>query len=119
GDKGFLPEAELHVEGRDYDVGRVKAMADRAASLVGSPPADGLKDADWAVRYWAALGVVRAGRRRGLLAGDAPASVRAAAWRGWRWMGRGWWRGLAGYPGMCGSYEGRWRSWRLRIVSTM
>ena len=79
GDRGFLPEAELHVEGRIYDVGRVKGMADKAASLVGPPPVAGLKDSDSAVRYWAVLGHIMRGKSAGLMPGDASASVRAVA----------------------------------------
>jgi hypothetical protein len=74
-----LPEAELHVADRAYDVARVKKMADRAASMTGAPPAEGLRDADSAVRYWAALGFVMRGKSPGLLPGDASASVRAVA----------------------------------------
>ena len=79
GDRGFLPEAELHVEGRIYDVARVKGMADKAASLVGPPPVAGLKDSDSAVRYWAVLGHIMRGKSAGLMPGDASASVRAVA----------------------------------------
>ncbi len=79
GDRGFLPEAELHVEGRIYDVARVKGMADKAASLVGPPPTAGLKDSDSAVRYWAVLGHIMRGKSAGLMPGDASASVRAVA----------------------------------------
>ena len=79
GDRGFLPEAELHVEGRIYDVARVKGMADKAASLVGPPPTAGLKDSDSAVRYWAVLGHIMRGKSGGLMPGDASASVRAVA----------------------------------------
>jgi len=79
GDKGFLPEAELHVEGRVFDMARVKGMADRAASLTGPPPAEGLKDTDTAVRYWAVLGHIMRGKSAGMMAGDASASVRAVA----------------------------------------
>ena len=79
GDRGFLPEAELHVEGRIYDVARVKGMADKAASLVGPPPVAGLKDSDSAVRYWAVLGHIMRGKSGGLMPGDASASVRAVA----------------------------------------
>ncbi|MFN0100617.1 MAG: sulfatase [Bryobacteraceae bacterium] len=82
GDRGFLPEAELHVEGRAYDVTRVKAMADRAASMEGPPPADGLKDLDSAVRYWAVLGHIMRGKSAGMMAGDASPSVRAVAAEG-------------------------------------
>lgn len=79
GDKGFLPEEELHVAGRAFDVGRVKKMADLAASLTGPPPVAGLKDADSAVRYWAVLGHIMRGKSAGLMPGDASASVRAVA----------------------------------------
>ncbi len=79
GDRGLLPEAELHVEGRAYDVARVKKMADRAASMVGGAPADGLKDSDSAVRYWAVMGHITRGKSAGLLPGDESASVRALA----------------------------------------
>ena len=79
GDRGFLPEAELHVEGRIYDVARVKGMADKAASLVGPPPVAGLKDSDSAVRYWAVLGHIMRGKSAGLMPGDGSASVRAVA----------------------------------------
>jgi uncharacterized sulfatase len=82
GDRGFLPEAELHVASRPYDVAKVKTMADRAAAMTGAPPADGLKDGDSAVRYWAALGYVMRGKSPGLLAGDASPSVRAVAAEG-------------------------------------
>jgi uncharacterized sulfatase len=79
GDKGFLPEAELHVEGRAYDVARVKRMADRAASLEGPPPAEGLRDGDSAVRYWAVLGHIMRQKSAGMMTEDASASVRAVA----------------------------------------
>lgn len=79
GDKGFLPEAELHAEGRPYDVARVKSMADRAASMTGAPPGAGLQDEDSAVRYWAALGYIMRGQSPGLMAADASPSVRAVA----------------------------------------
>ena len=79
GDRGFLPEAELHVEGRIYDVARVKGMADKAASLVGPPPVAGLKDSDSAVRYWAVLGHIMRGKSAGLMPGDGSASVLAVA----------------------------------------
>jgi uncharacterized sulfatase len=79
GDRGFLPEAELHVEGRPYDVARVKKMADRAASMTGPAPAAGLKDSDSAVRYWAVLGHLMRGKSAGLMAGDPSAPVRAVA----------------------------------------
>jgi arylsulfatase A-like enzyme len=79
GDRGFLPEAELHLEGRAYDVRRVKAMADRAAGMEGPAPAEGLRDSDSAVRYWAVLGHTMRGKSAGMMAGDASASVRAVA----------------------------------------
>jgi uncharacterized sulfatase len=79
GDRGFLPEAELHVEGRTYDVKRVKSMADRAASMTGPAPTSGLKDGDAAVRYWAVLGHIMRGKSAGMMAGDGSASVRAVA----------------------------------------
>ena len=50
--------------------------------MTGPPPADGLKDPDSAVRYWAALGYVMRGKSPGLLAGDASPSVRAVAAEG-------------------------------------
>lgn len=79
GDKGFLPEEELHVEGRVYDLPRVKAMADRVSTMEGPPPADGLKDKDSAVRYWAALGYVMRKKSTGLMPDDPSGSVRAVA----------------------------------------
>ncbi|MBI2686006.1 MAG: sulfatase [Acidobacteria bacterium] len=79
GDKGFLPEAELHGDVSDYDVAKVKGMADRAASMEGPPPADGLKSDSSAVRYWAALGYIMRGKSPGLLAADPSPSVRAIA----------------------------------------
>lgn len=83
-DRGFLPEAELHVPERaaSFDLPRVKAMADAAASLapaVNSKLAAGLKDSDSAVRYWAALGHVMRGLSTGLLPDDPSPSVRAIA----------------------------------------
>jgi len=79
GDRGFLPEAELHVAGRSYDVKRVKAMADRAAAGAGAAPVEGLRDADSAVRYWAALGYLIREKSPGLLKSDPSPSVRAIA----------------------------------------
>jgi len=79
GDRGFLPEVELHLEGRAYDVTRVKGMADKAASLTGPPPVDGLRDSDSAIRYWAVLGHVMRGKSAGLMPADASPSVRAVA----------------------------------------
>jgi uncharacterized sulfatase len=82
GDRGFLPEDELHQPGRQYDVAKVKPMADRAAKMEGPPPADGLNDPDSAVRYWAALGFVMRGKSPGLLTNDRSPSVRAVAAEG-------------------------------------
>jgi uncharacterized sulfatase len=84
-DRGFLPEAELHMEGRAYDCAKVKAMADLAAAR--QPESlhkltAGLRDADSAVRYWACLGHTMRGKSDGLtevMRNDPSASVRAVA----------------------------------------
>jgi len=84
GDRGFLPEAELHLDSRPYDVRKVKAMADVAASGVAGEGAlqAGLRDADSAVRYWAAMGHLIRKRSDGLapiMRSDPSPSVRAIA----------------------------------------
>lgn len=79
GDRGFLPEAEIHETRASYDLPRIKAMAERAANMQGPPPEDGLRDRDSAVRYWAVIGYIIRKRPAGWLAEDASPSVRALA----------------------------------------
>ena len=76
-DVGFLPEGEIHARSTDstpYELGhdpsrypleRILHQAESASSLaVDSLPAlvDGLTDADSAVRYWSAMGILMRGR---------------------------------------------------------
>jgi len=85
-DRGFLPEVELHNPVRSsYDVKKIKPMADLAASMkdgVDAQLAAGLTDADSAVRYWAAMGLLIRKKTTGLAAlmrADDSPSVRAIA----------------------------------------
>lgn len=101
-DVGFLPEGEIHTRssgstpyelGRDqarYPLERIVAQAELASSLEPeSLPAlvAGLNDADSAVRYWSALGILMRGKsaavesREGLVAAltDSSPFVRIAA----------------------------------------
>ncbi len=103
-DLGFLPESELHRRAADstpfdvgrsddtYDLPRILAMAEIASSMKWEHDgriAEGMKDADAAVRYWAVVGmIVRGtaavnGRLRDLetLLADASPSVAIAAAR--------------------------------------
>ena len=101
-DVGFLPESEMHRRstgstpyelGHDpkkYPLEKILAMAELAASLkLAATPqlAEGLKDADSGVRYWAALGLLMRGAKgvdstrdelRAALKDEAP-GVRVAA----------------------------------------
>jgi arylsulfatase A-like enzyme len=85
GDKGLLPEEELHVPGRKFDPKKIMAMAELAASRragVEKQLAEGLGDADSAVRYWAAMGMRIRKKTDGLakaMREDASGSVRAVA----------------------------------------
>lgn len=85
GDRGLLPEEELHVAGRVFDFQKVNGMAELAASRRAGAEKElvaGLADADSAVRYWAAMGLRIRKKTEGLAAamrGDKSASVRAVA----------------------------------------
>lgn len=85
GDRGFLPEAELHQPHIGYEVRKVERVASMAASMDSvhdSSLQASLADGDSAIRYWAAIGFLirkRPAPLVPLMTADPSPSVRAIA----------------------------------------